>query len=408
MTARKRLNKIRPERISMDDDIFEVGLPISIETDYKYYLTTNLIGWQRDVFLITDFVPSAGKSGHLKINDRCKMRFLKDGIAYGFETKIISISAHPFPVMFLTYPGEIEHFAIRKFNRIKSNFQAHFLDERGTYIADATITNISAGGCGLNIPAQEAGELTSKNSYKIKFSILDTDMCLGCAIRKMRTVKGTSCLGVEFSNISPAEKEKINLFLDICTNILTSKTDMILSKLKASGETLGGQLDELLLPDILQMFDQLKKEGVLNITAGSRKGFITLSDGRIMDATLDNLQGEDALVECLTLKEGGFQFFAKAIASGRIKRPISFVLMDTYRLIDERDSLRDYFPGIKDTLILVKEPDRDDAEIQAVVNAFRGGASNVSELNTATGMSFIRSGLAAARLLKEGFLIKVQ
>lgn len=392
----------------MNDDIFEVGLPISIETDYKYYLTTNLLGWQRDVFLITDYVSSTGIGGHLKINDRCKMRFLKEGIAYGFETKIISISAHPFPVMFLAYPKDIEQFAIRKFNRIKSNFQAHLLDERGTYIADATITNISAGGCGLNVSAREAGGLRYQNNYQVKFSVLETDMCLGCSIRKMRTVRETSCLGVEFSNISQADKEKIDLFLDICTNILTSKTDSILSKLKAPGETLSGQLDELLLPDILQMLDQMKKEGVLNIAAGSRKGFITLRDGRIMDASFDHLQGEDALADLLTQKEGGFHFITKEITAGHIIRPISFVLMDTCRLIDERDSLKDYFPGVKDTLILVKEPAGEDPETQAVVIAFRGGASNVGEINAITGMSFIRSALAAARLLKAGFLIKAQ
>jgi len=195
--------------------------------------------------------------------------------------------------------------------------------------------------------------------------------------------------------------------VDICTNILTYKTDLILSKLKTTGEALGGHIEDMPLSDILQIFDQLQKEGILYITLGQRKGSITLCNGRIMDASLDQMHDEDALVEFLSLKEGGFQFFAKEITSGHIKRPISFVLMDTCRLIDEKDSLREYCPQTKDTLIFVKAPDVEDPEMQAVIDAFRNGASSLGDVNAATSLSLIRSTLAAAKLLRDGYLIKV-
>ena len=83
-------------------------------------------------------------------------------------------------------------------------------------------------------------------------------MCLGCAIRKMRTVKGTSCLGVEFSNISPAEKKRSICFWIFAQNsYVQDGYDSF--KLK-TGETLEVSSTGS-CPDILQMFDQLKKEG---------------------------------------------------------------------------------------------------------------------------------------------------
>lgn len=199
----------------MDDNIFEVGLPISIETYYKYYLSTHLIGWGQNIYLITGIVQSSGKTGQLKVNDRCRMRFLKDGIAYGFETKIMAINFHPFPVMFSKYPKAIERFTLRKFNRTKANLPAQLLDGDGNLIAEAIITDISAGGCGLTIPVEAGKELASENTYKIRFSAMKSDMRLSCSIRKMKAFKDTSALGIEFINVLPEEKERIKGFLEI-------------------------------------------------------------------------------------------------------------------------------------------------------------------------------------------------
>jgi c-di-GMP-binding flagellar brake protein YcgR len=232
----------------MDNNILEVGLPISIETYYKYYLNTHLIGWERDLYLITGIVQSAGKTGQLKVNDRCKMRFLKDGTAYGFETKILAINFNPFPVMYSKFPKVMEQSIVRKFDRIKANIPARFLDMDGNFIAAATITDISAGGCGLEIPVREGKELACENTYKIIYRAMESDIQLCCAIRKMRTVKNTLMLGIEFIDISRAEGDKIKSFMDVCTNIITAKMDLIMPKMKTAEKILGAHLKDVALP----------------------------------------------------------------------------------------------------------------------------------------------------------------
>lgn len=390
----------------MDHNIFEVGRNVSIETDYKYYLTARLIGWERNLFLIVSLTHTGGKREQLKVHDACKIRFLKDGVAYGFESTILASILHPYPVIFLQYPKTIEQFTIRKFHRVKSDLHARLLDENGRHISNATITNISVGGCGVRISLPEGKNLSYQNSYNIDFSILETNLHLFCIIRKIRNERDACCLGLEFFNISAEDREKINLFLDVGTNILTSRADELLSRLKTSGESLGGHIDELSLSDIFQIFDQSKKEGVLNISGGECKGYVTFGKGQVMDASMDQLHAEDAMVEFLSLKEGVFHFYPKETSPGRINKPISFILMDICRLMDEKEEMGQWCPTPHETLVLAKAPDTEDTEIRIILDAFRKGASSLKEISEETGLSLIRATLATANLLKYGFVTK--
>lgn len=67
--------------------------------------------------------------------------------------------------------------------------------------------------------------------------------------------------------------------------------------------------------------------------------------------------------------------------------------------------MKAYLPEETDALILVKDQDMNDPEIQTIINAFRDGATSVAGLNTATGLSLIRAGLIKTRLIKDGFVL---
>jgi len=391
----------------MNEDVFEVGLPVSIETEYKYYLTTHVIGWEPEAFILTGLAHLSGKSGHLKAGEPCKIRFLKEGVAYGFQTRIAAVIASPLPIVFFRFPKTIEQFKIRKFERIKSNFPAILLDTAGAWIADATVTDISEGGCGMTVPAAQGMQLACEKEYKIAFKIMETDVRFCCTVRKMKISKDTRCLGVEFCRITKQEREKIKLFLEVCSNIFTARLDSLLSKMKTSEEILGGNIEELPVSDILQIFNHLKKEGIVYISSGTHTGSIRITNGRILDIFWENFQGEDALVELLSLKDGMFHFKIHAVKSGGFNRSITSALMDACHLIDEREEMKAHFPAEKDTLIIAKDEEMNDPETQTIIAAFRNGATTITELNIATGLSRIRASLITAKLIKEGFIITV-
>jgi hypothetical protein len=344
----------------------------------------------------------------LQRHNQCKIRFLKDGVAYGFETEVMHVILSPYPMMFLKYPYDIEQVTIRKYNRIKLNLNARLLDSNGKLIEDAMITDISEGGCAVNIIGQDRRNLAVDKNYMIKFNILKTDLFLSCAIKKISSRKESCALGIEFNELSTKNKEIIVSFIEVLNNIFTYNTDMAITKLQTSVEGVSGHFGDLSLSDLLQLFDQSSKEGVLQISKGENSGSISVCKGTVMDATLDSSHGEDALLGIFSLQEAAFHFISQTVITGSIRKPISFVLLEVSRLMDEKEDLRDYLPGNDDKFTIRNdmEIDKDNPEIQAVINANRNGASSVDEIRQTSGLSGIRTVLNIAKLIKDGILIK--
>ena len=184
----------------------------------------------------------------------------------------------------------------------------------------------------------------------------------------------------------------------------SSRIETTMSKLKTTAKNLSGNLRELALPDMLQIFDQSKKQGVLFISAGGEAGSITFRDGTISDASFGRLRGEDALAHLLSLDDGTFTFTPKEIGPGVIEKPIHYLLMEVARLIDERDVLRKFVPDDKMRLVLRNISTIDNRDLKAVVNAVRKGASTIVDVQKVSRLSRIRVELAVARLVKSGFL----
>jgi len=198
----------------MTTNIFDVGLILSIEAYFKTHQSARVLGWQEEEFLLTSAIYIQGQPSMLKSKDPVKARFLKDGIAYGFESEIIAVQFYPFPLMFMKYPAKLETLKLRVATRFKADLPAKLLDASGALIADAVLIDISEGGCGLKAPVQEGKELTPDAAYAISFTIMDKELSLGCAVRKLDKGQDTYFLGMEFTNVSPQHKETLTLFLD--------------------------------------------------------------------------------------------------------------------------------------------------------------------------------------------------
>ena len=198
----------------MENELFAVGLKLSIEAHYKTYLSTTVLGWEKDVFVLTRAIYIQGQPAKLQNNDVCRIRFLKDGVAYGFETEIITIQFFPFPMMFLKYPANTECLKLRVAPRFKADIPVRLAYEKGAVYAEAIMLDISEGGCGVRVPAQNAVDLTPEQSYTITFKLLDRAVRITCAVRKLDKRTDFTLLGLEFTNIPQQQKETLALFLD--------------------------------------------------------------------------------------------------------------------------------------------------------------------------------------------------
>jgi hypothetical protein len=94
-----------------------------------------------------------------------------------------------------------------------------------------------------------------------------------------------------------------------------------------------GNLKQTSAVDAIQFLELQKREGILHIYCGRRKGYITFLAGRIIDAFYRNLTGREAMFAMLDLTEGDFYFEPKAINQPQL---ISDSIMDLVMTWDER------------------------------------------------------------------------
>jgi hypothetical protein len=86
-----------------------------------------------------------------------------------------------------------------------------------------------------------------------------------------------------------------------------------------------GNLKQTGIVDAVQFLEIGKREGILHIYCGRRKGYITFSKGKVIDAFYRNTTGREAMFSMLDLEEGDFYFEPKQIEQPRL---ISDSIMD--------------------------------------------------------------------------------
>jgi hypothetical protein len=79
-----------------------------------------------------------------------------------------------------------------------------------------------------------------------------------------------------------------------------------------------GNLKQTNLLDAIQFLELGRREGVLHVYVGRRKGYITFAAGQIVDAFFRNTIGKEAIFQMLELDYGDFFFESKTISQPRV------------------------------------------------------------------------------------------
>lgn len=196
--------------------MFTVGLLLSLDLpSCKSHVMTPLIGWEKDAYFITKYPYLNNKPVKIKTEDKCIIRFLKDGAAYGFETEVLSMQFHPAPLLFFKFPDSLENMPIRKQARIKINTPAKILDRINVIKKDAKIHDISENGCLLDLLSKDFEEMETSDEFYVTFKLMDKTLELDCKVRNTRMSGENLFLGLEFINQSPKNQEIIKSFIDL-------------------------------------------------------------------------------------------------------------------------------------------------------------------------------------------------
>jgi len=121
--------------------------------------------------------------------------------------------------------------------------------------------------------------------------------------------------------------------------VVVAKAGRILGEVpvkRRSTRGVSGSLQELALPDVIQILSNGRKSGRLRVTSGRLHGVMVFQDGSIHDATFGDLQGADAVYGILRLTEGDFALEPDDTSvEDVIGIPTHHLLLEAMRRLDE-------------------------------------------------------------------------
>ncbi len=108
-----------------------------------------------------------------------------------------------------------------------------------------------------------------------------------------------------------------------------------------------GSIQELPVPDIIQLVSVSGKTGMFMLMRGSERGYIYLRNGKIVHAEVGSIRGEEAVYALAIWSSGDFQFTpGKETEATTIDKTNTSLLMEAARRLDEWKVLSRKIPGV--------------------------------------------------------------
>jgi len=121
--------------------------------------------------------------------------------------------------------------------------------------------------------------------------------------------------------------------------VVAAKASRIISESrvkKPGGRGVSGSLQEMSLPDVIQILANGRKSGRLKVRGGTLQGELMFQDGSIHDARLGDLAGAEAVYGILRLVEGDFELEPESRSvEDVIGIPTHHLLLEAMRRLDE-------------------------------------------------------------------------
>jgi CheY-like chemotaxis protein len=141
---------------------------------------------------------------------------------------------------------------------------------------------------------------------------------------------------------------------------------------------LSGSLEDMGVVDLLQTFEISRKSGIARINDGRRETRVFFRDGKVVDAELGRLRGEEAVYRALIWISGTFEVeFCPVANEDIIPTSTQGLLMEGMRRVDEWGRLLEQLPSLKtifevDHEQLVERLNEIPDELNGILRLFDG------------------------------------
>lgn len=189
-----------------------------------------LFGWSEGQFLIAE-LPSG--NAEWRSGDKAIVRFILEGRALGFRTRVLSGQSKPDPIIFLEYPERIEVQSLRRHPRAPVTGVGQIMSMRTTKTVEIHLDDLSASGGGGFID-DASYDIAKDDKVKAELNVIGMDPPLTGLVAHVRIVKEIDhstgkrrFVGLEFewTEESRGHQGRIVSFVDARLEALGQKPD---------------------------------------------------------------------------------------------------------------------------------------------------------------------------------------
>ncbi|WP_394821002.1 response regulator [Pendulispora albinea] len=142
-----------------------------------------------------------------------------------------------------------------------------------------------------------------------------------------------------------------------------------------------GSIQDMAVVDLLQTFEVSRKSGVVHLSSGPQQAHVFFRDGKIVDANLGRLRGEEAIYRILIWNEADFEVeFTQVKNEDIIGTSTQGILMEGMRRVDEWTRLLEQLPPLStifeiDHAQLLERLNEIPDELNGILRLFDGQRS---------------------------------
>jgi c-di-GMP-binding flagellar brake protein YcgR len=158
------------------------GLPMFFQFPLqKGNYKTSYVGFIGQEAVILQLPMNPGINQLLADSYAIVIRFVHEGLAYGFETKVLAVSRKPVPLLFLNFPVSVHQVKLRECERL-SILEKAVLTVDGEPL-EGIMTDISCGGCKIKLPRTNASAALSQGAEALVEFGLSMDERVALALK---------------------------------------------------------------------------------------------------------------------------------------------------------------------------------------------------------------------------------
>ncbi len=195
----------------------QLGTVLQIQSKgTKGYGLSSLVGKERGVYLIvhTPAIPNF----FMKLNKERQVivRYIHEGVVYGFQCTLIHFIEKPVRLSFLSYPENIETINLRTHERVSCFLPASASVKNAVY--EGVVLDLSISGCSFyHMPEDIDSFPRIENEEAVTLSLQlmgGMDECsVTAVVKNSRRDNRKVMIGSEFRDMSPEIKEEIKKYI---------------------------------------------------------------------------------------------------------------------------------------------------------------------------------------------------